>query len=42
LEVLDETLDEVPIKGGFTAWKPKVIFLTCPRLPDEEFTYRDQ
>jgi len=37
LRLLDRYHLNVPIKGGFTAWTPKYIFITCPRLPRDEF-----
>lgn len=27
----------VPVKCGFTWFNPKQIFITCPRIPTEEF-----
>ena len=35
--MLDRYPLRVPIKGGFAWWNPKQIFVTCPRLPEEEF-----
>jgi len=37
LRILDRYAVRAPIKGGFTWWNPKHIFITCPRLPCEEF-----
>ena len=28
---------DVPVKGGFVPWNPKVIYFTCPNVPEEEF-----
>jgi len=28
---------QCPNKGGFTTWNPTTIFITCPRIPNDEF-----
>lgn len=37
LRLLDRYPVRVPIKGGYRAFKPKVIYITCPRPPQECF-----
>ena len=37
LRLLDKYPVEVPIKNGFAIWRPKRLFITCPRVPEEEF-----
>jgi len=37
LRVLDRYRLDCPVKGGFTYWNPKVIYITCPRVPQMEF-----
>jgi len=39
--VLDRYPFDAPIKGGFAFWNPELIFITCPRLPSEEFINHD-
>ena len=34
---MDKYPVEVPIKNGFAIWRPKKLFITCPRVPEEEF-----
>jgi DNA polymerase III delta prime subunit len=34
LRLTDKYPLEVPVKGGFTSWKPDVIFITTPHQPD--------
>lgn len=33
LRITDGYKMRLPIKGGFTVWKPKVIYITCPLSP---------
>ncbi len=35
LRLLDRYPLQVPIKGGFRQWKPAVIYITCPKPPEE-------
>lgn len=37
LRLMDIYPLEVPVKNGFKTWKPKTLFITCPRTPEEEF-----
>lgn len=37
LRLLDNITMKVPVKGGFVLWYPKLIIITCPRLPEQEF-----
>lgn len=37
LRLLDRYPLQVPIKGGFTRWMPKVIIITAPKPPEELF-----
>jgi len=37
LRVLDRYALQTPVKGGFTWWNPEIIFVTCPRVPQDEF-----
>lgn len=37
LRVMDRYPLMCPIKGGFTWWNPKTLYITCPRLPEDEF-----
>lgn len=34
----------VQVKGqkGGTFWNPELIIITCPRKPEDEFTYKDK
>lgn len=41
LRLLDRYRLQVPIKGGFVAWVPKYIFITCPYEPRSYFQYKD-
>lgn len=40
LQLLDRYPLQVPIKGGFTQWCPKYIFITTPRNPENTFLQR--
>lgn len=40
LRLLDRYPMDVEFKGGFVAWVPRVIFVTCPYSPDECFATR--
>jgi len=40
LRLLDRYPVDVEFKGGFVAWVPRVIFITCPYGPDECFATR--
>lgn len=42
LRLLDRYRLQVPIKGGFVAWVPKYIFITCPYEPRAYFQYKDE
>lgn len=42
LKLLDRYNLAVPIKGGFTCWKPKVIIITCPVCARESWQYFDK
>lgn len=42
LRLIDKYEVMVPIKGGSKKFNPAVICITCPRLPQEEFTFRDK
>lgn len=35
-------VDDLPVKGSFTSWRPKLVVFTCPNHPVDEFTYRDE
>lgn len=37
LRLLDKYTINVPIKGGFVRWKPRLIIITAPCLPEEMF-----
>jgi len=37
LRVLDRYPLDCAIKGGFTYWNPITIYVTCPRIPNDEF-----
>ena len=37
LRLLDRYYLRVPIKGAFTTWKPEIIYISCPRVPELEF-----
>ena len=37
LRVMDRYPLQCPNKGGFTTWNPTTIFITCPRIPNDEF-----
>jgi len=37
LRLMDVYPLEVPVKNGFKIWNPKYLFITCPRIPEEEF-----
>lgn len=37
LRLIDRYAFMAPVKGDFTVWNPRVIIITCPRWPDEEF-----
>ena len=37
LKVIDRYLNCVPVKCGFTVWSPLLIYITCPRRPEQEF-----
>lgn len=42
LRILDTYKLQLPVKGGFTTWNPWCIVVTCPRIPELEFKYKDQ
>lgn len=42
LRLLDRYPMDVEFKGGFVAWVPQVIFITCPYSPDLAFATRAQ
>lgn len=35
LRLLDRFPMRVPVKGGFVQWVPEVVWITCPRAPEE-------
>ena len=35
--MLDRYKFMVQVKGDWTVWNPKVVIITCPRWPEEEF-----
>lgn len=37
LRVLDRHPMMVPVKGGYVNWIPSYIYITCPRMPVDEF-----
>lgn len=41
LRVLDRYKLDVPIKGGFSAWTPEVIIITCPVHPNQLYVNRE-
>lgn len=41
LNLCDKFPMDVSIKGSSVPWNPKIIVITCPRLPREEFTTKD-
>lgn len=41
LRLLDRLPLRVPVKGGFVAWLPSTIFITCTLPPDEAFAHED-
>lgn len=38
LRLLDQYPLKVPIKGGFTDWKPEHVIITCPILPERVYS----
>lgn len=38
LKLLDRYPMQVPVKGGFVQWSPEIIYITCPRRPEEIFS----
>lgn len=42
LHHLDIYKKKVPVKGSFVIWNPRVIILTCPRVPEDEYVYHDR
>lgn len=37
LQLLDGYPLDVPIKGGFVAWRPKRIYITAPFRPEDTY-----
>lgn len=37
LRLLDRYDVRVPVKGSFTTWRPRFIFITCPRSPTDAY-----
>ena len=35
-------LDDLPVKGSFVSWRPKLVVFTCPHSAEDEFVYRDE
>jgi len=42
LRILDRYPVQVPFKGGFANWNPKVIFITAPKSPSSLFAVRKE
>ena len=42
LNLLDHyKVDDLPVKGSFVPWRPKLIVFTSPNSPEEEFAWKD-
>lgn len=41
LRLLDKYPMSVPVKGGFRAWRPKVIIVTCMKKPEDLYTWEE-
>ena len=42
LQLLDKYNLQVPIKGGYVKWVPRIIIITCPTTPRKAWQWKDK